>query len=108
MTENCRKLLPLFYTILIVLGILEASRFCVLLKLQERLVQHDVRCSLIPQSGNDTFGGESVVSGNKSLTEALLEDDTEAASIRIRTSRSGGGGGAVERETADTPNWWEK
>lgn len=107
MAENCRKLLPLFYTILIVLGILEASRFCVLLKLQERLVQHDVRCSLIPQSGNDTYGGESVVSGNKSLTEALLEDDTEVASIRTSRS-SGGGGGAVERETADTPNWWEK
>ena len=107
MAENCRKLLPLFYTILIFLGIFEASRFCVLLKLQERLVQHDVRCSLIPhQSGNDTYGGESVVSGNKSLTEALLDDTEEAASIR--TSRSSCGGRAVERETADTPNWWEK
>jgi len=40
-------------------------------------------------------GGSSVVSGNRSLTEALLED---AASVETGS----------RRETAETPNWWEK
>ena len=96
--ENTKRLMPLIYVVLIVLGILEASRFCVLIKLQKRLVENDTNESLIPRSTRDDTtmeGGSSVVSGNRSLTEALLED---AASVETGS----------RRETAETPNWWEK
>ena len=77
------------------------QRFCVLIKIQERLVQHDVNETLIPRSSrtNNT-------EGNSSLTEALLEDN-EAASV---ATGGGGDGGSttVERDTTGTPNWWEK
>lgn len=95
--ENCRKLLPLFYTLLLGLGLLEASRFCVLVKIRERLCQRDAADPLIPRSHNT---GSSPSSANNALTEALLEEDE---SERLET-----GGGAVERETTGTPNWWEK
>jgi len=96
--ENTKRLKPLIYVILIVLGILEASRFCVLIKLQKRLVENDMNESLIPRSTRDDTtmgGGSSVVSGNRSLTEALLEDSSSVET-------------GSRRETAETPNWWEK
>ena len=97
--ENTKRLMPLIYVVLIVLGILEASRFCVLIKLQKRLVENDTNESLIPRSTRDDttmVGGSSVVSGNRSLTEALLED---SSSVDETGSR---------RETSGTPSWWEK
>jgi len=96
--ENTKRLMPLIYVVLIVLGILEASRFCVLIKLQKRLVENDTNESLIPRSTRDDTtmgGGSSVVSGNRSLTEALLEDSSSVET-------------GSRRETAETPNWWEK
>ena len=72
-------------------------RFCVLIKLQKRLIENDTNESLIPRSTRDdtTMGGGSVVSGNRSLTEALLEDSSSVET-------------GSRRETAETPNWWEK
>ena len=96
--ENTKRLMPLIYVVLIFLGILEASRFCVLIELQKRLVEDDTNESLIPRSTRDDTnmgGGSSVVSGNRSLTEALLEDGSSVET-------------GSRRETAETPNWWEK
>lgn len=96
--ENTKRLMPLIYVVLIVLGILEASRFCVLIKLQKRLVENDANGSLIPRSTRDDTtmgGGSSVVSGNRSLTEALLEDSSSVET-------------GSRRETTGTPSWWEK
>ena len=78
------------------------QRFCVLIRIQERLVQHDVNDTLIPRSSRTNNNTE----GNSSLIEALLEDN-EAASV---ATGGGGDGGSttVERDTTGTPNWWEK
>ena len=80
------------------------QRFCVLIKIQERLVQHDVNGTLIPRSSRTSTNNNT--EGNSALTEALLEDN-EAASV---ATGGGGDGGSttVERDTTGTPNWWEK
>lgn len=96
--DNCRKLMPLFYTILISLGLLEASRFCVLLKLTERLLRHDAEESLIPRPSHYETASSS--SANNTLTEALLGGNNESETVET--------GGAVGKETTGMPNWWEK
>lgn len=77
----------------------ESSRFPVLIKLQEQLLQHDAAEALIPRSSHHTESG----SANKTLTEALLADNKAE---RVETA-SGDGGGGVGKETTGTPNWWE-
>jgi len=55
--NNVKQLMPLVYSVLIVLGLLEASRCSAVLKIQESFLRHDAEESLIPQP----------------LTEALLD-----------------------------------
>ncbi|KAL9179072.1 hypothetical protein ACHAXT_000114 [Thalassiosira profunda] len=90
---NCRRLLPLFYTILIVLGLLESSRFCVLVRMRDRLLRNEEADAFVPRSSHRS----APVSANNTLTEALLNDAIEA-------ERAEAGG----KETAETPDWWEK
>lgn len=81
------------------------KRFCVLIKLQDRQRQHDEADALIPGSlYNDTNdrGRPAPTTFDHSLTEALLEDNNLDAE-----TTGAGGGGAVGKETAEKPNWWE-
>mmetsp|Transcript_3795 Transcript_3795/g.9700 ORF Transcript_3795/g.9700 Transcript_3795/m.9700 type:complete len:293 (+) Transcript_3795:71-949(+) len=105
-TDKFRKLMPLFYTILAVLAFLEASRWCVVIKIHERLRRRDKADPFAPthHSDNNTAaargGGSSVVSGKSgTLTEALLDDVVDAS--------VGTGGGTVGMESTGTPNWWD-
>lgn len=93
--EDVRKLMPLFYTVLIVLGSLEASRFNILLRMQERLLRHETERSLIPQS-------DSYTNRSNTLTEALLEGNESGQG----GEETGESGGSMARETTGTPNWW--
>lgn len=98
---KCQKLMPLFFTILVVLGLLEAFRYPILTGVRLRLLRKDEADAFIPASNNTT--------ANVGLTEALLEEgggggggnNDDAASVKS------GGGGAVRRETTGTPNWWD-
>ena len=79
-------------------------RFCVLVKLRERLLEHDfadLAEPLIPKAGRDAKNQSP--SFTNALTEALLEDNNESETVE-----TGGGGGAVGKETTGTPNWWDK
>merc|ERR1712194_582665 len=66
-TDNVGKLMPLFYTILIVLGLLEALRMNVMLKIHQNLLRYEAEEALIPLSN------ESATVPDNTLTEALLE-----------------------------------
>mmetsp|Transcript_9349 Transcript_9349/g.20245 ORF Transcript_9349/g.20245 Transcript_9349/m.20245 type:complete len:324 (+) Transcript_9349:142-1113(+) len=111
--ENFKRLLPLFYTILIVLGLLEGFRVCTLFRLRDRLKRQNEEESLIPQSlsssnnnNNATSSSTAAAPGNSALTQALLEDDIETKSASASVAAAGGG--KQGKETAETPNWWEK
>lgn len=95
--ENVEKLMPLIYTTLTVLGLLEASRFHILLKMQDRLLRLEAERSLIPQSDSYTVRSNT-------LTEALLEGNTPGQG----GEETGESGGSRARETTGTPNWWQK
>jgi len=92
--DNVRKLMPLFYTILSVLGLLEAVRFSVLLKLRANLLRHAEEEALIPRSNDDATLPNT-------LAEALLEGDKSEMGDQTRES------GVSGKETTGTPNWWD-
>ena len=82
-----------------------------MVRLRDRLRDHDVADPLIPRSGlreRPTSGGWGdaassatvTSSANKSLTEALLEEGGDAG------AGEGDGVGAVGKESTGTPNWW--
>mmetsp|Transcript_26550 Transcript_26550/g.48133 ORF Transcript_26550/g.48133 Transcript_26550/m.48133 type:complete len:306 (+) Transcript_26550:109-1026(+) len=96
---NCRKLMPLFFTILIVLGLLEAFRYPILTGVQLRLLRKDEGDALIPASNNTT--------ANAGLTEALLEEGGGGGGNKDDAESVKSGGGAVKRESTGTPNWWD-
>lgn len=106
--ENCRKLMPLIYSILAVLGLLEAFRYPTLTLVRLRLLHKDEADALIPTpSYYEKTGKKNNTTANAGLTEALLEGggvggvggdgDDDAVSVRS---------GAVARETTGTPDWW--
>mmetsp|Transcript_8919 Transcript_8919/g.19297 ORF Transcript_8919/g.19297 Transcript_8919/m.19297 type:complete len:299 (+) Transcript_8919:139-1035(+) len=102
--ENCRELMPLIYTLLAVLGLLEAVRYPTLTLVRLRLLHKDEADALIPKpSYYEKTGKKHNTTANAGLTEALLEgggvggDDGDSVSVRS---------GAVSRETTGTPDWW--
>jgi len=97
--KNCRKLMPLFYTILVGLGFLEAFRYPILTGVRLRLLRKDEADDLIPTSSNTT--------ANAGLTDALLEEGGGGGNNDDAASVKSGEGGAVRRETTGTPNWWD-
>mmetsp|Transcript_19003 Transcript_19003/g.27060 ORF Transcript_19003/g.27060 Transcript_19003/m.27060 type:complete len:281 (+) Transcript_19003:227-1069(+) len=88
---NFKRMLPLFYTILSVLGTLESMRFLVLFQIRERLLRRDYDVPLKPRSTRST-------GPNETLTEALLEGNTDADGS-LETGGMGKGHGEQK--------WWE-
>lgn len=96
--ENMKRLMPLVYTVLSILTLLESLRLFVLKDVQKQLICRDTEENLIPTSGYNT-----VSSVNNTLTEALLEGN-DTRSDAVKTGDEGGSA----REVASTPDWWSK
>mmetsp|Transcript_26547 Transcript_26547/g.34013 ORF Transcript_26547/g.34013 Transcript_26547/m.34013 type:complete len:287 (-) Transcript_26547:45-905(-) len=88
---NFKRMLPLLYTIFIVLALLESLRFMVLFQIREHLLRRDKADPLKPKSTRST-------QPNNSLTEALLESNT-AMDGSLETGGMGLGDGEQK--------WWE-
>ncbi|KAL7426233.1 hypothetical protein ACHAXH_000415 [Discostella pseudostelligera] len=125
MVKNVRMWLPVVYTTLGVLGLLESIRYCVLMsEYQELVAQEAEEEGYIPRSEMSTSssssrsarsnsgrlrssgrsgGGRSRnnVSANETLTQALLQDsiDVEAAAGAEET--------VISKNGVDPNNWWE-
>ena len=101
--EDATKLfLPVAYTMLAVLGILESMRYCVLMNIYNELVAWEEADAYIPRSSASSqsrsssthrSGSRNKVSANDTLTQALLQDGIDAETVRSNTSVD--------------PNWWE-
>lgn len=89
--ENAERLMPLIYSFLAVFILLEASRFRTMLQLKERLIRRDSNNALAPRTAGVA---------NASLTEALIDDRGESATVA--SSRAGGSAAVSE-----TPSWWD-
>ncbi len=102
--ENATKIfLPVAYTLLAVLGILESMRYCVLMNMYNELVAREEADAYVPRSpalsqsrssSTPRSGSRDRVSANDTLTQALLQDGIDAETVRSNTSVD--------------PNWWEK
>lgn len=89
--QNFKRMLPLLYTVLIVLSVLESLRFMVLFQIRQRLLRRDEADPLKPRSNR-------AAGPNNTLTEALLEESITAMDGSLET---GGMGGDGEQK------WWE-
>eukprot|EP00584_Thalassiosira_punctigera_P025613 CAMPEP_0172554976 /NCGR_PEP_ID=MMETSP1067-20121228/57410_1 /TAXON_ID=265564 ORGANISM="Thalassiosira punctigera, Strain Tpunct2005C2" /NCGR_SAMPLE_ID=MMETSP1067 /ASSEMBLY_ACC=CAM_ASM_000444 /LENGTH=290 /DNA_ID=CAMNT_0013343465 /DNA_START=124 /DNA_END=993 /DNA_ORIENTATION=+ len=95
--ENAGRLMPMAYTFLSILGVLEAFRFSVMRKLHDRLLSLDHADDLKPKP-SWYEKSKNQEKGNEVLTEALLEGGgggDEAASAKS---------GSVLKESTGTPN----
>ncbi|KAL3760715.1 hypothetical protein ACHAWU_000035 [Discostella pseudostelligera] len=125
--ENVRTIwLPVVYTMLVILGMLESIRYCVLMSEYQELVAQEAEEEegYIPRSGMSTSsspsrsarsnslrssgrtggGGRSrnKVSANETLTQALLQD-----SIDAEEAAAAGAEGVQSKTSVDPNNWWE-
>ncbi|KAL7494037.1 hypothetical protein ACHAWT_002952 [Skeletonema menzelii] len=89
---NFKRVLPLLYIALIVLGTLESLRFMVLFQIRERLLRRDQADPLKPRSTRSN-------GPNETLTEALLEESITGIDGSLETGGMGVGDGEQK--------WWE-
>lgn len=99
--------LPVAYSLLGVLGILESMRYCILMNIYNELVAREELGAYIPGSSSSTSssktsltrgsrrsGTRNKVSANDTLTQALLQDSIDAEET-------------VRSNNSVDPNWWE-